>query len=401
MGVSAPDMAQAGMNTDLDAALRLITARLHIDTVDHAPVTPTFTHYLARLRVSVPATTLHSYNPYWRIVENAWADRYLDEPTPTEIEELVEAHRCRAQVRANSREGRGAVINMISAIRCLYRHAELDDLISAARNPATRITKPRGLPSPRHALTREQVIAVGQVASTTGNDPELDALIVRLHIETACRRGGILRLDTTDLEPEQCLILLREKGGTMRWQPISPLLMTRLLTHVDHRRGKAATTRVLRYRDGRPIGQGRYDYLRKRIHTHLPWAARMQITPHWIRHTTLTYVEREFGPAVAHAYAGHLDNTTYQGSTLTYTKAGIIEVAHALAALTGQPHPLARAPYQPLPSWEQRWQTATPHTNDRTRSRERAFLPANTVDIPLKFALDSLHGSAKSATVPQ
>lgn len=141
----------------------------------------------------------------------------------------------------------------------------------------------------------------------------------------------------------------------MRWQPISPLLMTRLVTHADHRRGKPATTRVLRYRDGRPLGQGRYDYLRKRIHAHLPWAARMQVTPHWIRHTTLTYVEREFGLAVAHAYAGHTDNTAYQGSTPIYTKAGIIEVAHALSALTGQPHPLAQSPYHPLSPWEQRW----------------------------------------------
>jgi hypothetical protein len=31
------------------------------------------------------------------------------------------------------------------------------------------------------------------------------------------------------------------------------------------------------------------------------------LTYHWIRYTTLTWVERNFGMAVAHAYAGHLD----------------------------------------------------------------------------------------------
>lgn len=30
------------------------------------------------------------------------------------------------------------------------------------------------------------------IAATTGNDPVLDSLLVRLHIETACRRGGAL-----------------------------------------------------------------------------------------------------------------------------------------------------------------------------------------------------------------
>jgi integrase/recombinase XerC len=30
---------------------------------------------------------------------------------------------------------------------------------------------------------------------------------------------------------------------------------------------------------------------------------------HWIRHTTLTWVERRFGHAVAQAYAGHADGS--------------------------------------------------------------------------------------------
>ena len=31
---------------------------------------------------------------------------------------------------------------------------------------------------------------INQIAATTGDDPELDTLILRLHTETACRRGG-------------------------------------------------------------------------------------------------------------------------------------------------------------------------------------------------------------------
>ena len=65
-----------------------------------------------------------------------------------------------------------------------------------------------------------------------------------------------------------------------------------------------------------------------------------QVSIHWIRHTTLTWVERNFGYAVARAYAGHTDNGD-AGTTSTYVRASLSEVAAALAALTGEPHPLA------------------------------------------------------------
>jgi len=44
---------------------------------------------------------------------------------------------------------------------------------------------------------------------------------------TACRRGGALALRRADLDPDQCLVLLQEKGETVRWQPDSPTLMGR------------------------------------------------------------------------------------------------------------------------------------------------------------------------------
>jgi hypothetical protein len=58
-----------------------------------------------------------------------------------------------------------------------------------------------------------------------------------------------------------------------------------------------------------------------------------------VRHTTLTRVERHFGYGIARAYAGHTDTTG--PATTTYIKANLQEVATALAAMTGQPHPLA------------------------------------------------------------
>ena len=55
----------------------------------------------------------------------------------------------------------------------------------------------------------------------------------------------------------------------------------------------------------------------------------------------VTQVERNFGYAVAKAYAGHTDNGTDGGATATYVRATTHEVAVALATLTREPHPLA------------------------------------------------------------
>ncbi|WP_280274283.1 tyrosine-type recombinase/integrase [Nocardia wallacei] len=295
----------------------------------------------------MPAPTVRSYNSYWRVLETHWGDRFLDEPTTTEINQLVEAHRSRAIVRSNSRAGRGAAASMVSAVRCLYRQAEFDGLISPAQNPARNLRTQRPQPGSRHALTRDQVMAMGRIAATTGNDTELDALIVRLHIETACRRGAALALQVDDMNPEDCLLRLREKGGQVRWQPVSPLLMGSLIEHVDSRGGADATDRLLRYRHGRPISARRYDYLIERVRRHLPWARRLQVSIHWVRHTTLTYVEREYGEAVARAYAGHAVPTG-RVATPIYTTAGVVEVAEALSGLTGERHPLARRVREPL-----------------------------------------------------
>jgi integrase/recombinase XerC len=246
--------------------------------------------------------------------------RRLEEPTPSEIKQLAE--------------------HLIAALRCLYNHAIADGHLSEADNPARKVAKPRRLPSTRRAVPDACLAEINQVAASTGNDPVLDCLLLRLHTETACRRGGALALRTADLDPDQCLILLHEKGETVRWQPVSPTLMTHLEQHARDRRAPF-DGQLLRYRDGRPVTYRRYDHLWQRLGQHLPWVAVQQISTHWLRHTTLTWVERHFGYAVARAYAGHSDGSHDAGTTTTYIRASLQEVAAALAALTDEQHPLA------------------------------------------------------------
>jgi hypothetical protein len=117
--------------------------------------------------------------------------------------------------------------------------------------------------------------------------------------------------------------------------------MRGLLDHVEQR-GAPNGEQVLRYINGNPLTTRRYDHLWERLGRHLRWVAAQQVTTHWLRYTTLTWVERNFSYAIARAYAGHIDNSGGIGTTATYVQAGIHEVATALSVLTGEPHPLAQ-----------------------------------------------------------
>jgi integrase len=113
------------------------------------------------------------------------------------------------------------------------------------------------------------------------------------------------------------------------------------LQHHTERGGGDRERPLLRYRNGQPLTyRRRYDNLWVRLGQHLPWVRTQQISTHWLRHTTLTWVERRFGTAIARAYAGHTDSSG-SGSTALYLKVSLSEIAAALAVLTGEEHPVA------------------------------------------------------------
>ena len=332
------------------AAARLLLEKMGIDPADllQDPAgpseIPTFADYIPRVSQAVSNGTRRVYSTYWNRVVEAWGPRLITSVSPLEISQLAEDVKANVIPRRNARGGRGAAEHLIGALRCMYNQAVADRLLSEAENPAARVHKPRRLPSARMALPDGRLSEITAVAASTGNDPALDSLVIRLHVETACRRGGALSLTPEDLDPEQCLIRLHEKGGAERWQPISPTLMAHLLSHAESRGGLDSGERLLRYATGKPITSRRYDYLWDRLGGHLPWVRTQQVSTHWIRHTILTWVERRFGFAVAQAYAGHQDasgGTRAMSSTGTYVRAGLPEVATALSILTGETHPLA------------------------------------------------------------
>ncbi|WP_306209259.1 tyrosine-type recombinase/integrase [Actinoplanes sp. RD1] len=300
---------------------------------------PTIREYLPRVREAASAASNRTYGSYWNRMADAWGDRSVAAISATDVEALQRRCARTARQRRNGRGGRHAGENLISAARAFFNRAIADGIIAPTSSPAHQIAKPRRLPSPRRALTAHELDEINQVARTSGNDAVLDALLLRLHTETACRRGGTLALRLMDLDITYGLVRLREKGETLRWQPITLDLASRLKDHASARGALLPAEQLLRYRDGRALTPRRYDHLWKRIGDRLPWVAAQSVSTHWLRHTTLTWVERNFGYGIARAYAGHTDNTG--PATTTYIKADIQAVATALAALTGHPHPLA------------------------------------------------------------
>jgi integrase len=337
--------------TDADiATVQMMMDRLGLSVDDltaraEAPrAVPAFAEYIPTVLAAMPTgLTRNHYQTYWNkiLAQPGWAQRRLDEPTTADLQGLCEAIRAQRVIRRSDRGGRDVVRHVIDALRRLYKHAEDNQVIDPRDNPAVRLTKPKRTRSNRRALQSDLLAQIVHVAATTGNDPELDTLLLRLHTETGCRRGGALALRPQDLDPVQSLILLREKGGTQLWQPVSPTLMRALCRHAEHR-GAAPNEQLLRARNGKPITRRRYNGLFERLGRHLPWVHSHGISIHWLRHTTTTWVERHYGPAVASEFARHSHNGS--GTTGIYTTATINEVAAAIAHLTGEPHPLATTP---------------------------------------------------------
>lgn len=297
---------------------------------------PRLGEYIDRVRRKVPPKTLRTYDSAWRAISQVWGDRVLSEPTTRQIEELMDAHQIRSRARANSRGGESAAENLLSALRHVYKHAVRDRLIDPSSDPAAAARLPGRRAGKGDVLTSEQLREVIRVASSTGDDPELDELIVHLHIQTASERQAVIDLALHDLDRDNCLVRLRTRGGGFHWHPVSPRLMAALGRHAERRGGREVTHRVLRKRNGRPISYRRYDGLWKRVRENLPWAKELEVTTYSVTETVRVHVRQLFGETVERVYIGqHHDDT----AVLTHLRGDVIE---ALMTITGEPHPLAR-----------------------------------------------------------
>jgi hypothetical protein len=103
---------------------------------------PTFAEYVPVVSAAATDGTRRAYGTYWNRITEQWGGRRLDEPTPSEVRQLMKLVKARAVQRRNGRGGRSAEEHLVAALRCLYRHAEDDGLIDEKDNPARKLAKP-------------------------------------------------------------------------------------------------------------------------------------------------------------------------------------------------------------------------------------------------------------------
>ena len=167
--------ASAATSAELEAA-RLLLARMGLSAEDllatppARPPVPTFAEYIPIVSAAVTQGTRRVYDSYWNRIQQHWGHRHLDELTPSQIKQLIEHVKLTVVVRRNARGGRSAGEHLIAALRCLYRHAEANGLVDPADNPASKVAKPRRLPSPRRAVADTRLAEINHIAATTGND---------------------------------------------------------------------------------------------------------------------------------------------------------------------------------------------------------------------------------------
>ena len=84
----------ASQQAVVEAALVLLE-RMGLSAADLTAVpqarksVPTFAEYVPVVSAAVSAGTRRAYGSYWNRVVDRWGDRRLDEPTPSEIRQLM------------------------------------------------------------------------------------------------------------------------------------------------------------------------------------------------------------------------------------------------------------------------------------------------------------------------
>ncbi len=329
------------MNRQLRARVLLEEARaLGLDVGDllaaatGEPKPVTVTAWINEIGPTFSPSTAATYRPYWRLAAALLGDRCLAELTTTDLAALVDAAAERARTHGPDSTGRASRETCIAALRALYARAV--DAGHVTTNPAAALRKPLRTTGRRRALDDGELTDLADAIRATSTDPNLDLLLVRFHLETAARRQGALNLRRRDIDT-RATVWLREKNDTEREQPASPSLVACAVAHASERGGNDAGDAVFRNRRGEPITGRRYDRLFARARNCLGWDARIPVSAHVLRHTAVTRIGRIAGYPVAQAFAGHAPPSV----TGRYLHASLADVATAVAALTGEDHPLA------------------------------------------------------------
>lgn len=268
------------------------------------PGAPTHAEFIEHVLAVAPPASKRTYKTGFNRLVAAFAAKSIADVQASDLDSIC-AELFAATRRAGSNDGTGAVRGFTSAARFWYGQAVR--LGHRPDNPAQLLTMPARRRRVRRALTESELCEVYHVVASGGNDPVLDTLLLDFHRETAARMGGALHLRTSDLNLARGSVLLREKYGHEREVPASRELLYRIAEHTASRSTPHPEAEAFRYRNGSVLTRRRYNSIFKRVQTQLPWAGRLGVSVHWLRHTTLTDISNATGSRVAAAYAGHTE----------------------------------------------------------------------------------------------
>jgi site-specific recombinase XerC len=312
------------------------------------PDLPTIAEYHEQVIDACPEKSLPTYGVNFRRLVATHGDRRLNEITTADLERLRDdtiataATKKLAQAEASGRalrshehdaHGRGAGENAVRAHRFFFNTAKKNKLLQT--NPASDVKVPKRPPAPERPLRVDELEEVAVIWCTTGNDPELDALIFEFHRKTAARREGGLNLRLGDLDARRPSITITEKFGKTREMPIDVDFINRLRSFARSRGATSPSHHIFRSKRGTKISRKRYETIYDRLDDHTSWTEKLDLGVHWIRHTTLDDVRTVAGNRVAATYAGHDDAS--QGTIGLYSKVTFEELEAAFHAIFGSP----------------------------------------------------------------
>ena len=167
MTITGPDARSAAPGQAVVDAALLVLERMGLTPADllaapaARPPAPTFAGYIPVVSALVSDGCRRAYGSYWNRVTEQWGSRRIDQPTPSEIRQLVQHVRASVMPRRNSRRRaqRRRAPHRRAALHVQARRERRPDQPGRQPRPESRETAPPALDSTggcRQAPGRDQ-----------------------------------------------------------------------------------------------------------------------------------------------------------------------------------------------------------------------------------------------------
>lgn len=168
--------------------------------------------------------TVRWYRQYIGRLISYFNDRDLDDLSSADLREFVadlrtnpkkyERHQWRKPVNANLSPS--TVYGYVGAIKAFFNWLETNEYISAQRNIARRLKKPKLPKVPPKASSDDDLRAILKAARECSTHPKRDYALILFLASTGCRIRGLINLRLPDLELDKRRALVTEKGDKTR-----------------------------------------------------------------------------------------------------------------------------------------------------------------------------------------